>query len=121
METLDPTGQLIIKILLLIGVAVATVLLTRSSAGARHQAIRRVLLVLFALVAAAMIVQPSLTSWLAGLVGVRRGADLLLYALAIAFACFLASYFGRQRALNRQITELTRALALAEGRREGTS
>ncbi|WP_420113217.1 DUF2304 domain-containing protein [Pseudactinotalea sp.] len=110
--------QLVIKILLLIGVAVATVLLTRSSSGARHQAIRRVLLVVFALVAAVVIVQPSLFSGLARLVGVGRGTDLLLYALAVAFACFLASYYGRQRALNRQITELTRALALAEGRRE---
>lgn len=119
---MDPQDQqLVIKILLLIGVAVTTVLLTRSSAGARHQAIRRVLLVVFALAAAVVIVQPSMLSSLARVVGVGRGTDLLLYALAVAFACFLASYYGRQRALNRQITELTRALALAEGRHEEAS
>lgn len=111
--------QLVIKILLLVGVAVTTLLLTRSSAGARHQAIRRVLLVLFALAAAALILAPSLLSGLAGLVGVGRGTDLLLYALAVAFACFLATYYGRMRALNRQITELTRALALTDARTHG--
>jgi len=118
---MDPQDQqLVIKILLLIGVAVTTALLTRSSAGARHQAIRRVLLVVFALAAGVVIVQPSVLSNLARVVGVGRGTDLLLYALAVAFACFLASYYGRQRALNRQITELTRALALAEAGRQGT-
>jgi len=119
---MDPQDQqLIIKILLLVGVAVATVLLTRSSTGARHQAIRRVLLILFALAAAAVVVEPALLSRLARFVGVGRGTDLLLYALAVGFVWFLASYYGRMRALNRQITDLTRALALAEARRTGPS
>lgn len=113
--------QLVIKILLLVGVAVATALLTRSSAGARHQAIRRVLLIVFAVAAATLILVPSLSSGLASLVGVGRGADLLLYSLAIAFVWFLASYYGRMRALNRQITELTRALALSEARHQNGS
>lgn len=113
--------QLIIKVILLVGVAIATVLLTRSSSGARHQAIRRVLLVVFPVITATLILAPSTASSLARIVGVGRGTDLLLYAVSIAFACFLASYYGRQRALNRQITELTRALALAEGRREEAS
>ena len=113
--------QLVIKIVLLVGVAVATALLTRSSSGARHQAIRRVLMVLFAVATAAVIVAPQLVYGLAQLVGVGRGTDLLLYGLAVAFVCFLATYYGRMRMLNRQITELTRALALAEGRRAGGS
>lgn len=112
--------QLVIKILLLVGVAVATALLTRSSSGARHQAIRRVLLVLFAVVTAGLVIAPSVASQLARAVGVGRGADLLLYALAVGFICFLATYYGRMRMLNRQITELTRALALSEAaRRDG--
>lgn len=110
--------QLVIKIVLLIGVAVATVLLTRSTTGARHQAVRRVALILFVIGTATVIIQPSLVSGIAAAVGVGRGTDLLLYVLAVAFVWFLAAYYGRQRALNRQITELTRALALAEGRRE---
>lgn len=110
--------QLIIKVLLLVGVTVATVLLTRSSAGASHQAIRRVLLVLFAVGTAFVIISPSLLSHLARILGVGRGTDLLLYALAVAFLCFLATYYGRMRALNRQITALTRELALAQARQE---
>ncbi len=110
-------AQLVIKILLLVGVAAATLLLTRSSAGAPHQAIRRVAMVLFALLAAYLIIAPSAASRLASLVGVGRGTDLLLYALAVAFVCFLATYYGRMRMLNRQITELTRALALSDAAR----
>jgi hypothetical protein len=121
MDTLDPTGQLVIKVLLLVGVAVATVLLTRSSTGARHQAIRRVLLVLFVIATAAVIIEPALLSRMARFVGVGRGTDLLLYALAVGFVWFLASYYGRMRALNRQITELTRALALSQARDEKAS
>lgn len=118
---MDPTGQLVIKVLLLVGVAVATALLTRSSTGARHQAIRRALLVLFAVATATVVIAPSLLSRAALLVGVGRGTDLLLYALVVAFVWFLAAYYGRMRAMNRQITALTRALALSEARRGGSS
>lgn len=119
---MDPQDQqLVIKILLLVGVAVATVILTRSSTGARHQAIRRVALILFGLAGAVVVIEPALLSRLARVVGVGRGTDLLLYALAVGFVWFLASYYGRQRALNRQITELTRALALSEARQQNPS
>ena len=120
---MDPTEQLVIKVLLLVGVGVATVLLTRSSAGARHQAIRRAGLVLFVIVTVAIIIQPSLVSGIARAVGVGRGTDLLLYVLAVAFVWFLAAYYGRMRAMNRQITALTRALALTQAqlRREDSS
>lgn len=110
--------QFIIKTLLLVGAAIITLLLARSSVGARHQAIRRVLLVLFALATATMILLPGVSSWAAGIVGVGRGADLLFYSVTVGFACFLAAYYGRMRALNRQITALTRELALVRARTE---
>jgi small membrane protein len=114
---LDPTAQLVIKVLLLVGVAVAVFLLTRSTAGAAHQALRRVAMVVAAVAAATVIINPALVSGAARMVGVGRGTDLLLYGLVVAFACFLATYYGRMRALNRQITALTRELALQQARR----
>lgn len=107
-----------IQILLLIGIAVVTVLLTRSTADARHQAVRRVLLVLFALVTAAAILFPTILSRTAALVGVGRGTDLLLYLLVIAFLSFIATTYRRMKATDRRITELTRELALTEARLE---
>ena len=107
-----------IQLLLLLGVAVVTVLLTRSTADARHQAVRRVLLAMFAAVTAAAILFPSILSRIAHTVGVNRGTDLLLYLLVIAFLSFIATTFRRMKATDRRITELTRELALTEARLE---
>lgn len=107
-----------IQLLLLLGIAVVTVLLTRSTADARHQAVRRVLLVLFAAVTAAAILFPSILSRIAHTVGVNRGTDLLLYLLVIAFLSFIATTFRRMKATDRRITDLTRELALTEARLE---
>ncbi|SDZ74831.1 hypothetical protein SAMN02910418_00100 [Bowdeniella nasicola] len=102
-----------IQLLLIVGVVIAGVILTRSSAGARHQAIRRLLMALFAAIAVYFIIFPSAASQIARLVGVGRGADLLLYALVVAFFSFVATTFKRFSALERRITELSRQLAIA--------
>src|SRR5690625_3223725 len=107
-----------IQLLLLIGIALVTVLLTRSTADARHQAVRRVLLALFALVTAAAILFPEIVGRVAELVGVGRGTDLLLYLLVIAFLSFIATSLRRVKMLDRRITALTRVLALLQARQE---
>lgn len=107
-----------IQLVLLLGVAVVTVLLTRSTADARHQAVRRVLLAAFAAVTAAAILFPTILSRIAHAVGVNRGTDLLLYLLVIAFLSFIATTYRRMKATDRRITELTRELALTEARLE---
>ncbi|WP_235019928.1 DUF2304 domain-containing protein [Ruania rhizosphaerae] len=112
------TDQIWIQLLLLIGVAVVTVLLTRSTADARHQAIRRVLLAAFVVVTASAILYPTWLSQLAALVGVGRGTDLLLYGLVIAFLSFIATSYRRMKQQDRRITELTRTIALTQVRQE---
>jgi len=107
-----------IQLLLLIGIALVTVLLTRSTTDARHQAVRRVLLALFALVTAAAILFPAIVGRVAELVGVGRGTDLLLYLLVIAFLSFIATSLRRVKMLDRRIAELTRELALLQARQE---
>ncbi|SEE98042.1 DUF2304 domain-containing protein [Ruania alba] len=110
--------QIVIQVVLLVGITVVTALLTRSTADARHQAIRRVLLVAFVLVTATTIVFPTVLSRLAALVGVGRGTDLLLYGLLIAFLSFIATNYRRMKQLDRRITELTRTIALTQVRQE---
>jgi len=83
--------------------------------GARHQAIRRILLVLFVIGAAISVFFPNLLTWLANLVGIGRGTDLLLYILVIAFLGFAATTYRRSRQLEDQITELARRIALLGG------
>lgn len=112
------SDQIVIQVLLLAGVGVVAVMLTRTTANARHQAIRRILLVAFVLVAAASVVFPDWLTWLARRVGVGRGADLLLYSLVIAFLGFIATSYRRLGELERKITVLTRELALTRARLE---
>jgi hypothetical protein len=104
----------LIQIILLVAIAVITVLLTRSTAGARHQAVRRLMLVGFVILAVLSVLFPSWLTWLARLLGVGRGADLLLYALVIAFLSSLATTYRTTALLNRRITVLARKVALAE-------
>jgi len=104
----------LIQIILLVAIAVITVLLTRSTAGARHQAVRRLLLAGFVVLAVLSVLFPSWLTILARFLGVGRGADLLLYALVIAFLSSLATTYRTTGLLNRRITVLARKVALAE-------
>ena len=103
-----------IQILLVLGVAIGGAMLMRSSGGARHQAVRRLMLLAFVAFAVVSILVPQLVSQIARAVGVGRGADLLLYGLFVAFLGFIATTYRRFRELERQVTVLTRQLALDE-------
>lgn len=106
-----------IQVILVIAIVVVTVLLTRSTAGARHQAIRRLLLVGFVVAAILAVLFPGILSAIAAVVGVGRGTDLLLYALVIAFIGYVATSQRRAKAMERKITLLTRELSLSDARR----
>ena len=105
---------MLIQVILVAAVVVVTVLRTRSTANARHQAIRRLLLVAFVIGAVLAILFPEWLTFVANLLDVGRGTDLLLYALVIAFVSFIATSHRRTNQLERKITVLTRELGLAE-------
>ena len=105
-----------IQLILLAAIAGVTLTLNRSTADARHQAIRRILLMAFVVGAAASVLFPQILTRVANLIGVGRGADLLLYALVIAFLSFMATSFRRMNRLQSRITVLARELTLAEAR-----
>lgn len=106
--------QPLIKVLLLVAIAGITLMLTRSTTGARHQAFRRLFLIGFVILAAFAVMFPGMLTRIAGIVGVGRGADLLLYGLTVAFFGFVAASYRRMRLLERQITVLARELAVRE-------
>ena len=102
------------KVVLMLGIAGAALLLLRGYAGARHQAIRRLLLIAFVLLAGASLLVPQLWTSAAELLGVGRGTDLLLYLTIVTFLGFVATSYLRFRDLQRQITAMARRLALDE-------
>ncbi|UNX55727.1 DUF2304 domain-containing protein [Georgenia sp. TF02-10] len=107
-----------IQVLLIAGIAAAVVPLTRSAAGASHQAIRRLLLVAFGVLAAVSVLFPSLVTTAARLLGVDRGTDLVLYLLVLAFLSSLATTYRRMSTLERKLTVLARRQALSDARQE---
>ena len=69
------------------------------------------------LAAAAAIASPDMTSRIAQVLGIRRGADLIVYLFALAFLGVSFYFYSRQVRLQRQLTEVVRHLALSEARR----
>ena len=105
---------MLIKILLIAALAVIAALLLRSSQGTRHQAIRRLLLLLFGVVCVGSVLAPNVWNSAARQVGVGRGTDLLVYGLIVAFMGYTVTSYLRFRALEGQITRLARRLAIDE-------
>jgi hypothetical protein len=80
--------------------------------GARRLAIRRIVLLLTTLAGIIAIAFPELVNELANLLGVGRGTDLILYALVVVFIGNSISSSIRHRQLEREVTQLARALAI---------
>jgi len=77
-------------------------------------AFRRLFVILFAIVGSAVVIDPELLTRVAASLGIGRGADLLLYALCIAFLGSLAMHSRRVSELSRRNTLVNRRVALLE-------
>lgn len=105
-----------IQLLLVIAIATLGVIVMRRSGADSHLALRRLGLMLFVVVAISAVLFPQWLTFVANLIGVGRGADLLLYALVIVFLVFVFSQFRRNVSLQRQLTVLARRTAILEAR-----
>ena len=103
-----------IRLLLLLAVGGIALALFRGGRGARHLAIRRLCLLAFTGFAALSVLLPELWTQVAQRIGVGRGTDLLLYGLIVAFLGYVATSYLRFQDLQRQVTLLSRRLALDE-------
>ena len=98
-------------------IAIGAVFMRRTGADS-HLAIRRLLYGAFVLVAIVSILFPQWLTWVANLVGVGRGTDLLLYALVLMFLVFVYTQSRRNAAQQRRLTLLARKLALLQAEAE---
>lgn len=103
-----------IQLLLIAAIIILAVFMMRRTGADSHLAIRRLLMGLFVVVAVLSVLFPQWLSWLASLVGVGRGTDLVLYGLIVMFLAFVYSQYRRNIALQRQLTLLARKIALLE-------
>lgn len=105
-----------IQVLLIAAVLSLLVYLLRSRTNAKAKAWVKVGYVLFVVAAVYAILRPDDTTVLANWLGVARGADLLLYALAIAFLFTTLSTYLRFKELEVRYARLARAVALQNPR-----
>lgn len=105
--------MIIFQVLAVVAIVLAAFFMLRGG-GARHQAIRRIFMLLFIVGAASSVFFPQIWTMAAGLVGVGRGADLLLYFLVLTFLGFVATTYRRFRNIENSVTELSRQLALVQ-------
>jgi hypothetical protein len=101
-----------IQVLLIAAVVALLVYLLRSRTNAKAKAWVKVGYVLFVIAAVYAILRPDDTTVLANWLGVDRGADLLSYALIIAFVFTTLSTYLRFKELELRYARLARAVAL---------
>lgn len=111
--TLVGNRTFIIQLLLVLGIIVIVGWLF-AKRGAKQLAVRRLLIIAFAGFAVLTVLFPSALTQVANLVGVGRGADLLLYATVLVLLGFLALQEARTKAAEKRTTYLARRLALDE-------
>lgn len=104
---------MLIKIILISAVLIAAYFLVRSTENAKNVALRRLLLLLFVLLAIISIIFPDITGIVASWVGVGRGTDLLLYMLVVAFLGYAVVNYRRMNILESRIVDLARELTIA--------
>src|SRR4051812_12156532 len=68
--------------------------------------------------AAVAIANPGLLQTLASLLGIGRGADVVLYAFALAFLGSSFYFYSRYVRLQRELTQVVRHLAIYEAQKE---
>lgn len=106
-----------IQFLLIAAIVLLAAFMMRRTGADSHLAIRRIILGLFVIAAALSILFPQWLTWIASLIGVGRGTDLLLYALVIMFLVFVYTQYRRNVTLQREITRLARKIAIVDAAR----
>ncbi|MGD0166187.1 MAG: DUF2304 domain-containing protein [Gaiellaceae bacterium] len=76
----------------------------------------KILTALFTALAVVVIISPRTSSGIAHLVGVGRGADLLLYVLAVAFIFVILNLYNGSREDEKKFVALARKVALLEAK-----
>lgn len=105
---------IVVQVVLVLAVILVAFALMRGGSNARHLAIRRILLLIFAAAAVFSIFFPAVLSSAAEFLGIGRGTDLVLYATIICFFVYMATTYQRFRTMEISITKLSRRLALDE-------
>ena len=104
---------MILKIILIVAVVAMMAVFLRSYS-TRTRALSRILALAFALFAVAAILFPDATTGVAKLIGIGRGADLLLYCLVLVVVFMIVNGDLRRRAAEKRFAKLVRHVSLMD-------
>ena len=105
---------IIVQLVLVVAVLVVSLALMRGGSNARHLAVRRMLLMIFAVVAALSVFFPDALTRVAQFLGIGRGTDLVLYGAVVSLFVFMATTYQRFRHAENALTKLSRRIAIDE-------
>ena len=109
--------MLVIRFLLVLFFIPAFIVLARSL-GSRSRALRSLLLFSFPSLVGFSIIFPKIWQSMADLVGIDRGADLLLYVTVLTLVTYIGYSFGKFRYLEKRIATLVQELTLLRAAHE---
>lgn len=110
---------MIIKALLVLAMLAFGYIAARGRPSAGHLVFRRSLAALVLVFGIIATLVPSAVTWLAHLVGVGRGTDLVLYVLAVSFLMVTTTLLQRISELERRYVLLARRIAIDDAARRG--
>jgi hypothetical protein len=105
---------MIIQALLILGVLILFGWFLLNPRNHQVHAWIKILTLLFTLLAIIVILIPNTANDIAHLVGVGRGADLLLYLLSLAFVFVVINLYIKNKEEQRRFVKLARKVALLE-------
>jgi hypothetical protein len=105
---------MIIQIILIISFIVFLFWVLASPNSYKVRAWTKLLTIIFVTAAIVTILFPNSTNRLAHLVGVSRGADLLLYILTLVFIFGMFNSYVSEKRLQKKIVVLARKIAILE-------
>jgi len=104
---------MIVKILLIVAVLLIMALFLRSYSS-NTRALSKILALIFALFAVSTILLPDWTTRVANLIGIGRGADLLLYCLVVVVVFMIVNGDLRRRADDKRFAKVVRHVSLMD-------
>jgi hypothetical protein len=72
----------------------------------------RIIFLVSALIGIAFVIRPNLATYLANLIGIGRGADLLLYLMIIFSLFFSVTVLAEIKKVDAKLTDVVRKIAL---------
>ena len=99
---------------LVIALALIGLYLVKARKSASQQAIRRLFILIALLAGLFAVLYPNYTNAIANVLGIGRGADLLLHGSVIFVLFYVVHQYRRQLWQQKVTTDLARALTLAQ-------